>query len=187
MDDDQSVIAQVRAGATNAFRILVDRHQAVVWVFCRNLLRHADDADDATQDVFLLAYRKLDQYDSARGSFATWLLTMARSQCCNRLSQHRPMEAVPESVWDAGPSPTSATSDEDWWRRLDGALAMLPLEQRTAFVLAEIQERPHHEIAAIEGVELGTVKSRVSRAKARLRAALSDWVEATATGGKLHP
>lgn len=184
MDDDQAVITQVRAGAINAFRQLVDRHQAVVWVFCRNLLRHATDADDATQDVFLLAFRRLDQYDASRGAFSTWLLTIARNQCCNRLSQRRPTEVVPESVCDGGPAPTETVSDEDWWQRLDDALATLPLEQRTAFVLAEIQDRTHHEIAAIEGVELGTVKSRVSRAKARLRSALSDWIEtATAAAG----
>jgi RNA polymerase sigma-70 factor (ECF subfamily) len=58
--------------------------------------------------------------------------------------------------------------------RLDAALNQLPLEQRTAFVLAEIQELPYSEIAIIEEVELGTIKSRVSRARQRLREVLSD-------------
>jgi RNA polymerase sigma-70 factor (ECF subfamily) len=169
MNDDGAVIASVQAGATDAFRLLVDRYQPLVWTFCRNLLRQPADAEDLTQDVFLAAFRKLSSYDSERGAFSTWLFTIARNRCCNRLQQRQPIHDSTEEPLDRGPTPEETLADREVWDRLDRALAQLPLEQRTAFVLAEIQELPHREIAEIEGVEVGTVKSRVSRAKARLR------------------
>lgn len=175
MDDDLAAIARVRAGATDAFRGLVERHQTSVWTFCRNLLRHSADAEDVTQDVFLTAFRRLSSYDASRSSFGTWLLLLARSRCCNRLQRRSPQSGLDVEPWDDGSSPQHAMTDEEVWARLDRALDGLPLEQRTAFVLAEIQELPHREIAIIEEVEIGTVKSRVSRAKARLRELLHDW------------
>ncbi|MDZ4684229.1 MAG: sigma-70 family RNA polymerase sigma factor [Planctomycetaceae bacterium] len=181
MDDDRAVIARVQAGATDAFRVLVDRYQHVVWTFCRNLLRQPADAEDLTQDVFLVAFRKLSSYDADRAAFSTWLLTIARSRCCNRLQQRQPMNESSEEPLDRGPAPDETLADSEVWNRLDRALEQLPLEQRTAFVLAEIQELPHSEIAEIEGVEVGTVKSRVSRAKARLRDVLHAWSLETAS------
>jgi RNA polymerase sigma-70 factor, ECF subfamily len=175
MDDDRAVIARVQAGATDAFRVLMDRYQPVVWTFCRNLLRQPADAEDLTQEVFLAAFRKLASYDADRAAFSTWLLTIARNRCCNRLQQRQPTNESIEEPLDRGPAPDETMTDREVWDRLDHALEQLPLEQRTAFVLAEIQELPHREIAVIEGVEVGTVKSRVSRAKARLRDVLHEW------------
>jgi RNA polymerase sigma-70 factor, ECF subfamily len=175
MDDDQTLIAGVQAGRTDAFRGLVARYQTLVWTFCRNLLRQPADADDLTQEVFLLAFRKLASYDPGRAAFGTWLLIIASNRCLNRRQQRPFPNSALDEPSDRGPAPDESLIDRDVWDRLDRALEHLPLDQRTAFVLAEIQELPHREIALIEGIEIGTVKSRVSRAKARLREVLRDW------------
>jgi RNA polymerase sigma-70 factor (ECF subfamily) len=175
MDEDQAAIARVLSGATDAFRVLVERHQRLVWTFCRNLLRNAADADDVCQDVFTAAFVKLATFDARRAKFSTWLLTIAHNRCCNVLQARSEYAVVDGEVPGDDQRPESDLVQREVWQELDRALAQLPLEQRTAFVLAEIQELPYAEIAVIEGVELGTVKSRVSRAKDKLRHVLRAW------------
>lgn len=168
MDEDQRDIAHVLAGATDAFRGLVERHQRLVWTFAWNMLRNDADAEDLVQEVFVAAFRNLAAFDVHRARFSTWLLTIARNRCCTRLKTRAPTIASDEPS-DGDAAPDTAVADSELWQQLDAALERLPAEQRSAFVLAEIQELPYSEIAAIAGVEIGTVKSRVSRAKARLR------------------
>lgn len=168
MDEDQQAIGEVLTGAAEAFRGLVERHQRVVWTFAWNMLRNDADAEDLTQDVFVAAFRSLHTFDAARARFSTWLLTIARNRCCTMLKSRQP-SVVGDEPSDNLPTAEMAITDSELWQQLDTALGQLPAEQRSAFVLAEIQELPYSEIAAIEGVQIGTVKSRVSRAKARLR------------------
>lgn len=176
MDGDQTLIERVLAGDVEAFRELVERHQRRVFGFVRNLVSHGPDAEDLVQEVFVAAFRKLDSFDSERSQFSTWLLTIARNRCLNHL-QRSSVATMPSSEFDVEAKttqPVDAMLSREFHARLDAALELLPLEQRTAFVLAEIQELPYAQIAIIEGVELGTIKSRVSRAKQRLREVLID-------------
>ncbi len=176
MDGDRTLIERVLAGDVEAFRELVERYQRRVFVFVRNLVRHAPDAEDIVQDVFVAAFRKLNTFDSERSQFSTWLLTIARNRCLNHLKRSS-ITAISSSEFDVesrAAQPLDVVLNHESYARLDVALDLLPLEQRTAFVLAEIQELPYAEIAIIEDVEIGTIKSRVSRAKQRLRELLSD-------------
>lgn len=176
MDGDRTLIERVLAGDVEAFRELVERHQRRVFGFVRNLVRHAPDAEDLVQEVFVAVFRKLDSFDADRSQFSTWLLTIARNQCLNHLKRSS-LPTVGRSEFDVevrSAQPLDAMLNRELHARLDVALDRLPLEQRTAFVLAEMQELPYSEIAIIEEVELGTIKSRVSRAKQRLREVLSD-------------
>lgn len=174
MDGDRILIEQVLAGDTNSFRDLVERHQRQVYGFVRNLIRHSLDAEDIVQEVFVAAFRKLDSFDAGRSQFSTWLLTIARNRCLNHLKRSSVATISEFNVESLTALPVDAVLSRELHARLDAALDLLPLEQRTAFVLAEIQELPYAEIALIEEVELGTIKSRVSRAKQRLRETLSD-------------
>ncbi|MFM9961933.1 MAG: RNA polymerase sigma factor [Planctomycetaceae bacterium] len=176
MDGDRTLIERVLAGDVEAFRELVERHQRRVFGFVRNLVRHAPDAEDLVQEVFVAVFRKLDSFDAERSQFSTWLLTIARNQCLNHLKRSSLPTSFPSEfdVEARTARPLDAVLSRELHARLDAALDLLPLEQRTAFVLAEIQELPYAEIAIIEEVELGTIKSRVSRAKQRLREVLSD-------------
>ena len=175
MHGEQDIIERVLAGDTGAFRALVESHQKLVFQFARNMLRSIEDAEDLTQEVFVAAFRNLATFDAKRAKISTWLLTIARNRCCNHLKRRRIDTLGDVDTPDRNPLPEDAAVQGEVWRHLSEALDTLPLEQRTAFVLAEIQELPHAEIAAIEGTELGTVKSRVSRARERLRHALKEW------------
>ena len=127
-----------------------------------------------SQEVFVAAFVHLDSFDVRRAKFLTWLLTIAHNRCCNRLKRRTVEPLETDSLICEVASPDQVASNREVWRRLDEELERLPIEQRTAFVLAEVQEIPLAEIAVIEGVPLGTVKSRVSRAKEKLRRVLKD-------------
>lgn len=175
MDEDLRIIERVLAGNAQAFRELVEAHQRQVFQFVFNMLPRVQDAEDLTQDVFVAAFQNLASYRACQARFSTWLLTIARNRCCNSI-RRRQMELPGDLDQPApGPLPEESATQRELWQQLSGALEKLPLAQRTAFVLAEIQNLPYSEIAAIEGIEVGTVKSRVGRARDRLRQILKSW------------
>ena len=169
---DREVIGRVLAGDIESFRILVERYERPLFCLVRNLVPDRVECEDVAQEVFLTAYTRLQSYDPDRSAFATWLLTIARNKCLNVLKKRKPSSAreLPEPIDPR--TPDRAVVEDELYRRLDAGLAALPLEQKTAFVLAEIQGLPHNEIARIEGIPVGTVKSRVSRAREKLRSLL---------------
>ena len=152
----------------DAFRNVVERHQAGLFALVRNLGLDGHAAEDVVQDAFLSVFRHRDAFDPGRGSFRAWLFGIARNGARNVLRKKRPTPL-------ASPPDRAASSrgeDAEAGARMDAALEGLSPEQRAAFVLAEIHGLTHEEVAAIEGVAVGTVKSRTSRARERLRHAL---------------
>lgn len=169
--EDRELVRRVLAGHTDEFRVFVDRYQASVYRFTRALLRNREDADDMAQEVFLAAFANLSSYAGSRASFSTWLFTIARNRCINLLKRRQHAELdEPVEVEDVAAS--DVMESKELAQQLDRALDALPLEQRSAFVLAEIEELPYAEIARIERTTVGTVKSRIHRAKQRLRSLL---------------
>jgi RNA polymerase sigma-70 factor (ECF subfamily) len=177
MSDDLSVIRRVLDGDLESFRVLVHRYEGPLHGLIRNLIADAHEAEDIAQEVFLAAYRRLASYDPDRAAFSTWLLTIARNKCLNACQRRRPAPRaeLPDPAGDGAPDRDLA--EAEWFRLLDRALEALPFEQKTAFVLAEIQELPLEEVGRIEGVPIGTVKSRLSRAKSKLRSLLGRSAE----------
>ena len=168
MIDDTALIRRVLDGETDAFRVLVSRHQDALFGLVGNLLPDRHGCEDVAQEALLAAYAKLDRFDNSRASFRTWLLTIARNKCFHWLEKRKPI-TLAELPERSSPAKSGDNEREDFFRQLDAALERLPFEQKTAFVLAELQGLPYEEIAAIEQVKLGTVKSRIARAKAKLR------------------
>lgn len=150
------------------FRQLVERHQAALFALVRNLGLDGHTCEDVVQEAFLRAYRHDGDFDPRRGSYRAWLYGIARNAALNVIRKKRP---VPAPVLPDREGSTEPPKPEPH-ARLDEAVAALPLEQRAAFVLAEIHGLSHAEVAAIEGVAVGTVKSRTARARERLRMAL---------------
>lgn len=169
--DDRELVRLVLAGQTGVFRTLVERHQPAVFRFAWGLLADRGEAEDVSQEAFLAAFARLSDFDANRGAFATWLMTIARNRCINRLKRKRSVPLSQPDAVEAGPS-ADPLAQRELAQRLDDALAALPVEQRSAFVLAEIEGLPYSEIARIERTSLGTVKSRIHRAKQRLRSLL---------------
>ncbi len=177
--DDETILARIRAGEQAAFGDLIERHQGAVFRLVRNLLPQAE-CEDVAQEVFLAAYARLASFDPARASVRTWLLAIARNGCLNALKRRRPLLtdfSVPASHPADLRGPAEGLEQAELFRRLDTALAVLPFEQRSAFVLAELEGLSLEEVGRIEAVPVGTVKSRLGRARERLRAALADLVE----------
>jgi RNA polymerase sigma-70 factor (ECF subfamily) len=173
--EDRELVRLVLAGQTDDFRALVDRHQQPIFRFAAKILGSWEAAEDVTQEVFLAAFANLATYDSSRALFSTWLFTIARNRCLNLLQQRQPLalnELDPIGAVMSTDPIVSQQLSQQLSQKLDRALAALPVEQRSAFLLAEIEELPYAEIARIEQTSLGTVKSRIHRAKQRLQSLL---------------
>jgi RNA polymerase sigma factor (sigma-70 family) len=186
-DADASEVALARAGDEDAFETLVSRHEAEVYRICRRLLDDSEDALDATQEVFLRAFRGLARFRGA-ATFRTWLVGIAVNACrsCLVTAEHRvrrrtvgletaandgdPPTELP--LPDPAPSPEAHAFGGELRRALSRALASVSAEHREALVLREIEGLDYAEIALVLGVAVGTVKSRLARARAALRAEL---------------
>jgi RNA polymerase sigma-70 factor (ECF subfamily) len=141
----------------------------------KNLTNDARYCEDVAQDVFFTVYKNLSSFDAARSSFPTWLFTITKNKSINALKKKKTLSTtnLPERADQNNPSDNLA--QEEFFRELGRKLQALPTRQRTAFVLAEFERLPYEQIAQIEGVRVGTVKSRINRAKKNLRLALKDF------------
>jgi RNA polymerase sigma-70 factor (ECF subfamily) len=172
MDQDEQAIQNVLSGDADAFRSLVERHQSAVCATIRALLPQFSEWEDLAQEVFLAAFQHLETFDAAKGTFRSWLLAIARNQCRNvrRGPVLAQIDAMP--ILAEGRLPDAQASEAEWFERLDAALAALPDEQRLAFVLVEMQGLSYQEAADVCEVAVGTVKSRLFRAKEWLKESL---------------
>lgn len=174
-ESELQLIARSRRGDRDAFRALVLNYQDQVYRVCCLILGDSSFGQDLAQDTFVRAHGKLHLFDPEKGSFATWLLTMARRLClnaCQRRGRTIALEDPPDHASPPAQQPDRRAIQTDTAEALDRALADLPTDFRTAFVLAEIEDLPLQKIAELEGVALGTIKSRIHRAKEALRSQL---------------
>jgi len=174
MPEDSDIVKHVLNGDVDSFRILVERYQRPVLSMIQRLIWDSHRCEEIGQDVFVMAFRKLSAFDPARSQFSTWLFTIARNMSINALKKKIPvpMEILPEMPDSRNPS--DELSDKEIFTQLDEALKTLPGKLQRAFILAEFEQMPYEEIARIEGARLGTIKSRINRARARLHAAMKD-------------
>jgi len=176
--DEQALIASARAGNTSAFNTLVRTYQDMAYNVAYRVLGQPDAAADAAQEAFLAAYRALPAFRG--GSFKAWLLRIVTNACYDqlRMQKRRPQVALEDAVedpdyasslTDPGESPEDALLRQDLAQAISTAIAKLPFDQRLVLVLSDIQGLSYDEIATVTGASLGTVKSRLSRARARVR------------------
>ena len=175
---DEDLVRRAAGGDQEAFADLVRRHQDRVYHLCLRITGNPEDAHDAAQDTFLSLLRKLDQF---RGDalFTTWLHRIGVNACYDSLrrAKRRPMLHTVRD--DDGPMPDRGVPVDDHADEVAGtvdvgrALAAIPEDYRVALVLADVQDLPYDQIAAILDVPLGTVKSRVHRGRLALATALN--------------
>ncbi len=184
--DEQALIASARTGNPDAFNTLVRSYQDMAYNVAYRIVGHPDAAADATQDAFLAAYRALPAFRG--GSFRAWLLRIVTNACYDqlRLRQRRPQTSLEDMVDDPDYAPAltdpSETPEEALLRRdlmqaMETAIAKLPFDQRVTLVLCDVQGMSYEEVAATMGASLGTVKSRLSRARAHVRDSLTQGRE----------
>jgi RNA polymerase sigma factor (sigma-70 family) len=170
---DETVLAAMGAGDPEAATVFVRRFQSRVYGLAVTMLRDPELAEDVAQETFLRAWRHAATYDARRGRVPTWLLAIARNAALDR-ARMRSATPVDPNVVAAEldriePDDGIDLPERD---RLRSAVAELPQDQRRALVLAMYAGRTAREIAELDGVPLGTVKTRIRAAMSRLRATL---------------
>ncbi len=186
-DPDLAAVEDARAGETGAFETLVLRYQARIVNYASALAHDAGAAEDIAQETFVRAWRALGRF-RGDSSFRTWLYRIATNVARTHLDQRgRRSRVVDRSLDDenevlqAGDVP-SATPDPEATlvtrEAIDRALAELPDELRLTLVLRDVQGLDYKEIAAVTGAPMGTVESRIFRARRHLRAQLRPLVAA---------
>lgn len=169
---DEQLVVEAQAGDRAALRQLVRRHQRPVGALLRRMLGPVGlDAltEDLAQETFLRAFRALARFDpTGPASFSTWLLRIASRLAINELARKRPTLA-PTDTLDAAQTPESEHRRKRIGQAIANAVAELPPPFRAAFILREYHGLDYTEISEMLDLELGTVKSRLSRARRLLR------------------
>ena len=182
-DEERRLVEVAQRGDVESFNELVRLFEGRVYNLCYRMLGDAESAADAAQDAFLAAFRNLRSFRG--GSFRSWMLRIATNTCYDvlRVRKRRPsvsldIEADDESASSPLQIADTAESPDDFAQRRELAAAIqagliaLPDEQRIVLILSDIQGLAYEEIAQITNSNLGTVKSRLSRGRARLREVL---------------
>lgn len=170
--DDVAVVRRVRSGDVDAFRILVTRYQTQVFRLVGNLVPSHAAVEDLAQDVFLSAFEGLPSFDASRGRFSSWLFCIAKHRALNEKKKSHALlvEQLPIASTNVTPADDLVCARLE--RQLDQALGSLPEEQQSTFVLAEVLGLPQNHVAEIEHCSHATIRSRLSRARAALLAAI---------------
>jgi RNA polymerase sigma-70 factor, ECF subfamily len=177
------LVARARDGDARAFEQLVRCHQRAMYAVALRILGNPADAEDATQDGFVTAWRRLPQFRSD-ARYSTWLYRIVVNHALSELRRRarRPDTSVELSDLDASDQPVALTTDP--YQRSEAsaflvdlrtALADLPTDLRVCWVLREVENCSYEEVATIVGVSLDTARGRIYRARRRLAEMMASW------------
>jgi len=173
--DEAGLLARAKGGDLSAFEEMVRRYQRRVYGVALRIVRHHDVA----QDAFIRAHQALAGFDLAR-PFGPWICRIAANLAVNHVrSPEAREEGLPEGHGERGArsgDPLHDVLEEEAREVLEGALAGLPAEQRAVFVLRAVEEMSYKEIAEALGLSMGTVMSRLFRARERLAEAVAPYL-----------
>lgn len=183
---DADLVARAREGDAAAFGTLVDRHKTAVYRATRAALHSHEEAEDAAQDAFVIAYQRLGSF-RGDASFKTWLLTIAWHQAISRRrglarwwKRTAPMEhgdgdggTTAIDAADPDPSPEASAASNELRRAIVSEIRALPPRLRDTLLLAQAGGMSYEEIGAIVGSPAGTIKWRVSEARKKVKARLA--------------
>jgi RNA polymerase sigma-70 factor (ECF subfamily) len=193
-DDEEDLIARSQRGDVQAFNQLVLRYQQILFGAIFRLLGDSDTAADVTQDAFLAAFRGISTYRGG-SSFRAWLLRIGSNMACDhwRRVQRHPADSLdaltetdePQSAEVLGSLASSNNEDnpeahlltQELQGLIQRCLQRLPLDQRVAVVLCDIEGLSYEEVAGPTHTTLGTVRSRIARGREKLRSYLSQYRE----------
>ena len=178
---DDALLAGLATGDPDAAHAFVERFRRRVFGLAMTILHDERSAEDVAQEAFLRAWRHAAAYDVRRGSVVTWLLTITRNLAIDTLRVHRPVFVDPAVLVDRvaaehGPEDRAVASSEV--ARVGASIRALPPDQQRALLLATFYGQTAKEISEIEGIPLGTAKTRIRTAMLRVRDALIDRKEA---------
>ena len=177
--EDATLVERSRNGDLDAFNQIVRRYQLRVYNLAARILGDRTAAEDVAQDTFVSAYKALARFRG--GSLRAWLLRIASNLCYDRLrsAKRRPEQSLDEAMESPGfhvpsrdPSPEQQAISRELHDHVQGAILGLPFDQRNTIMLVDVQGLSYEEAAEAMDVSMGTVKSRLSRARAAVRDAL---------------
>ena len=180
---EADLLARARRGDRDAFDGLVALHLPRVWAVVWRMLRQREDTEDVVQEVFLAAFKGLSDY-RGEARLSTWLHRIAVTRALNHLERAEErasrarvelddvLEALPAAS-QTGDSPLQALQAGELQRRLADCLGRMPAAFRTILALRDVDDQPYEGIAAALGIALGTVRSRLARARLALRQCLN--------------
>ncbi len=187
--DEGALIQAAKQGDLNAFNRLVLEYQDLVYNQAYRIMGEPDYASDASQEAFISAYRNLRSYRG--GSFRAWLLRIVTNACYDELRRRQrrpttslePIDDVGEEIesphWlaDPGETPEDSLERSELGSAIQSCLDELPLDFRSVVVLVDVQGMDYSEAAQAVGKPVGTIKSRLARARTRLRDCLQGFGE----------
>ena len=187
MEEESALIRAAQRGNLDAFNQLILHYQTQAYNLAYHIMQDAAAADDATQEAFISAYRGLAKFRG--GSFRAWLLRITSNACYDELRRRKRKPAIswddfgdleeeanPHLV-DAGARPEESVQQDELREMLERTMAKLPQDQRTVLLLIDRMGLSYEEAAQTLHIRLGTVKSRLARARSAMQIFLQDEVE----------
>jgi len=198
---DEFTLRRAQKGDAQAFEALVTPHEQMLWRVCWHYTHHQEDAADCLQEAMLKAWRAIRTYRS-ECSLKSWLYRIAATVCLDFLRKQKrlpPTDSADEMAEeegftpvDASPTPDEAVIRQESADNIRAAIDALPAEMRTVIILYALQGLGYEEIAAAMDTSLGTVKSRLNRARQKIAKFLQDGnnplnpASITSEGGRKH-
>jgi len=186
-EDEPLLVAAAKRGDLSAFNELVGRYERKIFRLTMNITRNHEDAEDAMQEAFLKAYAHLKDFEG-NSRFYTWLVRIAANEALMKLRKRRPNqfsldepiageneELMPREIEDWGPSPEQRYAQSEMKEILNGVIDELEPAFRTVFVLRDVENLSTEETAKIVGISVPAVKSRLLRARLKLREKLNRY------------
>ena len=191
MNEEKAWIDAAREGDQHAFEQLIGLYEKRVFALTRRMCRNPADAEEAAQEAFLSAWQGL-KFFRGESSFSTWLYRLASNACVDLMrkeGRHQAAagpslndEEVVLELPDEAPTPHALAERAELREQIEEGLAALPEEYREVLVLREIHQQSYDEISEILSLDLGTVKSRISRGRKKLRKFLLESGNFSETG-----
>jgi RNA polymerase sigma-70 factor (ECF subfamily) len=183
--EDVQLVEEALGGNQLSFQLLIERYQDRIFALARHYTKSAVEVEDIVQDTFLKAYRRLETFQR-QSSFSTWLYRIAVNTALDFLKRigRNPVQAVEDPELTASPvrgqagsgvtiaAPDARLRREEIARITSEVLAELPEIFRTVLILREFEDMPYQEMADVLGISIGTVESRLFRARARFKEAM---------------
>ncbi|MDD3766584.1 MAG: sigma-70 family RNA polymerase sigma factor [Eubacteriales bacterium] len=175
---ENELIAKAAKGDISAFEQLVADYQSMVYNIALKLLCNTEDAADAAQDALIKVYRNIGSFNG-KSKFSTWIYRITYNTCLDKMrkSKNQEYELLDDTAVDTASTPQSALMDKERAQIIQKAIYSLPHDQKTVIVMRDIHGLSYDEIADVLNCSLGTVKSRINRARIKLREMLSDYLE----------
>jgi len=180
--DDTELVRRIREGDAEALRLVVERYQDRIFALIHGIVRDAHEVEDVAQEVFLKVFTRIEAFDG-RSQFYTWLYRVAVNAAKDHVKKRvrRPAVALEEA--DALPGgaegPDARAARNETARLVREAIDELPVRYREVLALRELEGLSYDEVAQVLGISIGTVESRLHRARSRLKRKLENAREAS--------